>query len=67
MMKNKCLYCRRNYTPSRSDQLFCSTKCRYRYSYIPVPKCNDCDMLNCDLRNTYRKYAPRDCPERVKQ
>lgn len=36
-MKKTCLQCRQKYEAARSDQYFCSPRCRYRYNH-PEPE-----------------------------
>lgn len=62
--KIRCWGCGMIYIPSRSDQLFCSRKCRCKYNYVHVPKCNECDTTDCKIRNNSKKYAPKECPLR---
>lgn len=62
-----CLNCRRPYIPTRSDQMFCCKWCRNRYFYVPVPKCKECSLVNCEFRDERLKYAPKNCPDRVMQ
>lgn len=59
----RCWKCGRNFTKSRTDQLFCSAKCRSKYSYLPIPHCQEC-LNECEFRNENRKYAPKECPIR---
>lgn len=61
--RGTCWNCGRNFTKSRTDQMFCSNKCRRKYNYIPVPHCKGC-VNECEFRNEKRKYAPRECPIR---
>lgn len=59
----KCWNCGRNFTKSRVDQMFCSAKCRSKYSYVTAPRCQKC-CNECEIRNENRKYAPKECPIR---
>lgn len=64
-MRNKtpiCFYCGSPiYDATRSDQMFCNKRHRYLATYIPVPKCKECLIKDCPLRNEKRKYSPKDC------
>lgn len=60
-----CLYCGQNYTKSRIDQDFCKAKCRYKYYYVPVPQCKKCSDKKCKYRDEHKKYAPKECPDRL--
>lgn len=59
-----CWNCGRPFTQSRTDQLFCSAKCRNKYRYTPVPRCKNCTAPDCAIRDEQRAYAPKACPER---
>ena len=59
-----CWNCGRPFTQSRTDQLFCSAKCRNKYRYTPVPRCKNCTAPDCAIREEQRAYAPKACPER---
>lgn len=62
----RCLNCGRDFTPTRSDQMFCRKRCRDKYWYIPAPKCSECSsQKTCGVANTKKKYAPKECPQRA--
>lgn len=64
----KCINCMQNFNPTRSDQMFCSKRCRriyYKKMYVNVPRCSNCCNINCKYKNTHKgKYSPKECPER---
>lgn len=61
----RCFNCGKRFTKSRADQMYCSSKCRTRSKYIPVPSCRYCSSMDCKTRNENKVYAPKECPERL--
>lgn len=60
-----CLHCGKNFTKSRSDQIYCSSRCRWRDKYVQVPKCSKCYLMTeCKYRDINLKYSPKECPQR---
>lgn len=59
----KCLNCGKRFYASRSDQLYCSPKCRYKYSHnsdliLPVKKCWYDMELEGIKTDEYREIKP---------
>lgn len=67
---NYCFHCGHKFNPTRTDQIFCSKRCRLKYyaELKKISKCIECGHTDCQYKKNYKgKYSPKDCPERVQK
>lgn len=64
-MRKKCFGCGHSYIPTRSDQLFCSPNCRYKYYHpnleylmLPIKKKWYDMILSGEKKEEYREIKP---------
>lgn len=61
---NHCFRCGQRFTPVRSNQMYCTKRCRL-LDYNEKkrkPKCSDCGAIGCKYNSIYKgKRRPRAC------
>lgn len=62
-MYNFCVKCGRKFSPSRSDQMYCSKKCRYKHYHssdliLPIKKVWFDMILKGEKKEEYREIKP---------
>ena len=62
--RKHCLRCNQVFTADRSDQMFCSKRCRINYykEWNKKPTCTTCGCSDCEHYGRYQgKRRPRSC------